>query len=176
MEPVTRTVDTDSYMRVLSGLVAKGETVCLTITGGSMTPFLVHGRDSIRFAKPSGPLRRGDMAFYRRRNGQYVMHRIVRVDRQGNYYAAGDAQTEIEGPLAPDMVFAVVTDVCRKGKWIKKGNFWCMSMRPSASSPRGSTRNPPHTYRLLSMHIMHSGVTSACMPMIPQRRSAKAAR
>lgn len=52
------------------------------------------------------------------------MHRIVRVDRQGNYYAAGDAQTEIEGPLAPDMVFAVVTDVCRKGKWIKKGNFW----------------------------------------------------
>lgn len=33
MEPVTRTVDTDSYMRVLSGLVAKGETVCLTITG-----------------------------------------------------------------------------------------------------------------------------------------------
>ena len=96
MEPVTRTVDTDSYMRVLSGLVAKGETVCLTITGGSMTPFLVHGRDSIRFAKPSGPLRRGDMAFYRRRNGQYVMHRIVRVDRQGNYYAAGDAQTEIK--------------------------------------------------------------------------------
>ncbi len=124
MEPVTRTVDTDSYMRVLSGLVAKGETVCLTITGGSMTPFLVHGRDSIRFAKPSGPLRRGDMAFYRRRNGQYVMHRIVRVDRQGNYYAAGDAQTEMEGPLAPDMVFAVVTDVCRKGKWIKKGNPW----------------------------------------------------
>ena len=48
----------------------------------------------------------------------------MRVDRQGNYYAAGDAQTEIEGPLAPDMVFAVVTDVCRKGKWIKKGNPW----------------------------------------------------
>ena len=43
MEPVTRTVDTDSYMRVLSGLVAKGETVCLTITGGSMTPFLCTG-------------------------------------------------------------------------------------------------------------------------------------
>ena len=51
MEPVTRTVDTDSYMRVLSGLVAKGETVCLTITGGSMTPFLVHGRDSASLSR-----------------------------------------------------------------------------------------------------------------------------
>lgn len=124
MEPVKRTVDTQSYMSVLRELAESGETVCLTITGSSMVPFLVHGRDSIRFIKPKEPLKRGDMAFFVRKNGQYVMHRIVRRDKLGKYFAVGDAQTEIEGPIDENAVFGLVTDACRKGKWIKKGDFW----------------------------------------------------
>ena len=50
MEPVARTVDTDSYMRVLSGLVAKGETVCLTITGGSRRSDDIYEMEMIRQA------------------------------------------------------------------------------------------------------------------------------
>ena len=95
-EQPKRIVDTQTFLPVLIDLVREGHTVALTITGHSMTPFLVHGRDQIRFCRPDHPLKRGDMAFFRRRNGAYVMHRICRVDREGRYYLVGDEQTVIE--------------------------------------------------------------------------------
>ena len=51
------------------------------------------------------------------------MHRICRVTKEG-LYIVGDAQTNIEGPVTPDKVFAVVFKVKRKGKLIGPGNFW----------------------------------------------------
>ncbi len=123
-EQPKRIVDTQTFLPVLIDLVREGHTVALTITGHSMTPFLVHGRDQIRFCRPDHPLKRGDMAFFRRRNGAYVMHRICRVDREGRYYLVGDEQTVIEGPILPEQVFGVVTQVFRKGRWIGPGDFW----------------------------------------------------
>lgn len=88
-----------------------------------MAPFLCHNRDYIYFTKPERELRRGDMVFYQRDNGQYVMHRIYRVKHEG-YYMVGDAQTQIEGPLRRDQIFAVITQVKRAGKMIRPGDFW----------------------------------------------------
>ena len=121
--PNPRIVDIHAYLPVLMELVEEGESVTLTITVGSMTPFLVHGRDQILFQKPDRPLRRGDMAFFRRQNGDYVMHRVCRADPTG-YYFVGDGQQIIEGPIAPDQVFGLITQVCRKGRWIGPGDFW----------------------------------------------------
>ena len=63
------------------------------------------------------------MVFYQRETGQFVMHRILHVKPEG-LYIVGDAQTEIEGPVNPKQVFAVVTKAQRKGKWIGPGDFW----------------------------------------------------
>ena len=38
--------------------------------------------------------------------------------------AKRDAQREIEGPLAAERIFAVVTRVRRRGKWAGPGDFW----------------------------------------------------
>ena len=38
----------------------------LVITGNSMSPFLVHGRDTVYLSRLSRPARRGDMMLYRR--------------------------------------------------------------------------------------------------------------
>ena len=51
------------------------------------------------------------------------MHRIWKVKPEG-LYIVGDAQTVIEGPVAEEQVFAIVTRVQRKGKWIMPGDFW----------------------------------------------------
>ena len=118
-----RRVDTDAYVSMLRDLVNEGKECRLLISGSSMAPFLVHERDSIIFSKPDRELRRGDMVFYQRDNGQYVMHRILHVRPEG-LYIIGDAQTEVEGPVKPEQVFALVTKVNRKGKWIGPGNFW----------------------------------------------------
>ena len=118
-----RRVDTDVYVSMLRDLVNEGKECRLLISGSSMAPFLVHERDSILFSKPDRELRRGDMVFYQRDNGQYVMHRILKVKPEG-LYIIGDAQTEVEGPVRPEQVFALVTKVNRKGKWVGPGNFW----------------------------------------------------
>ena len=124
MEPTPKTVDINTYLPVLVDLAEQGQTVSLTITGNSMSPFLVHGRDQISFRKPEGPLKRGDMALFQRRNGAYIMHRICRVDPEGNYYLVGDGQQNIEGPIAPEQIRGVVIRVCRKGTWLGPGDFW----------------------------------------------------
>lgn len=118
-----RTIDTRTYIDMLRGLTEEGKEVTLIVAGSSMSPFLIHHRDSICFRKPDRELRRGDMVFYLRADGQYVMHRICRI-RQGDYYLIGDAQTEIEGPIKRNQIFALVTQVKRKGKWIRPGDFW----------------------------------------------------
>lgn len=118
-----RRLDTDAYVSALRHLVNEGKECRLLISGSSMAPFLVHERDSIIFSKPQRELQRGDMVFYQRETGQFVMHRILHVKPEG-LYIVGDAQTEIEGPVNPKQVFAVVTKAQRKGKWIGPGDFW----------------------------------------------------
>ena len=94
----TRVVDTNEYVSALRELAEEGRVVSMLIAGSSMSPFLCHNRDYIYFTRPDRELRRGDMVFYQRDTGQYVMHRICRVRPEG-YYLVGDAQTQIEGPL-----------------------------------------------------------------------------
>lgn len=118
-----RQLDTTAYVSALRELVEAGQEVSMTIAGGSMAPFLVNGRDAIRFKAPDRPLKPGDMVFYQRENGQFVMHRICRVAPEG-VYLVGDAQWHIEGPLAPERIFALVIQAQRKGKWIGPGDFW----------------------------------------------------
>ena len=120
---IERVVDTREYVSVLREIAESGKVVSLRIAGSSMSPFLAHGRDYIYFTKPDRELRAGDMVFYQRRNGQYVMHRIYKVKPDG-YYIVGDAQTEIEGPVARDQIFALITKVKRKDRIIQPGDFW----------------------------------------------------
>lgn len=118
-----KVVDTKEYVSMLRELVENGQEVQIIICGNSMVPFLVHKRDVAYFKKPDRDLRSGDIVFYQRKNGQYVMHRIWKVKPEG-YYIVGDAQDVIEGPVKEEQIFGLITRVQRKGKWIEKGNFY----------------------------------------------------
>ena len=118
-----RNVDTRQYVSTLRELVREGKEVSMLITGSSMSPFLLSHKDTICFKAPWRPLRRGDMVFYERDSGQFVMHRICKVKKDG-LYIVGDAQRDIEGPVQPAQVFAAVTKVMRRGQWVGPGNFW----------------------------------------------------
>lgn len=120
---IERVVDTNEYVTVLRELAEEGRVVSMLVVGSSMSPFLCHKRDYIYFTKPDRELRRGDMVFYQRDTGQYVMHRVYKRKKDG-YYMVGDAQTQIEGPLRRDQIFARIIKVKRKGRIIEPGNFW----------------------------------------------------
>ncbi len=119
-----KTLDTAEYVSVLKELTEKGNLVRMTVSGSSMSPFLIHARDSVWFRKPDRTLHIGDIVFYRRDSGQYVMHRICRIKKDG-CYLVGDAQTEIEGPIRGEQIFGLIIKVERKGVILQPGNiFW----------------------------------------------------
>ena len=137
-------MDIDAYMPVVCELLDQGKEVSLVITGNSMLPFLVHGRDEILIAPADGSWKMGDMAFYRRWNGQYVMHRICGVHKDGSFSLIGDGQFTVEHPIFSSQMFGKITAVKRKangfGREIFGGSFfakcgfaWCRFDRPHGS-------------------------------------------
>ena len=116
-------MSSEEYFNLLKEQVSLGKEVSMIITGNSMSPFLEHGKDTIYFKKPERKLRRGDMVFFQRDDGKYVMHRILKITKDG-FFFIGDNQTEPEGPLSEAHIFALISKVKRKGRLIDSKNFW----------------------------------------------------
>lgn len=114
---------TREYIDILRTVIDEGKEVNMRVLGSSMAPFVVHERDTIYFKRPERKLKKGDIAFFQRNNGQYVVHRIYKI-KGDEYYFVGDNQTLIEGPIEKGQIFAIVTRVIRKGKEIRPGDFW----------------------------------------------------
>lgn len=123
MEMKTRLIENDIYIPVLRELIEEGQQVRMTVSGSSMSPLICHHRDSVLLEAPKGPLKKGDIAFYQRDNGAYILHRICKVKKGEGIWCIGDNQTVIEGPLREDQVFALVTAICRKEQWIRPGSL-----------------------------------------------------
>ena len=80
--------------------------------GTSMLPLIVQGRDSVvlqkRIDSPQKPLKKHDIAFYRRKNGQFVLHRVMKVQKDGRYTMCGDNQLELEYNIMSDQIIGYV--------------------------------------------------------------------
>lgn len=107
-----KTLPAAVLMPEYEALLREGAELPLVISGESMLPFLRPGRDTVYLKQPEGALQAGDIAFFRRPNGAYVLHRVQRAE-PGLYWFLGDAQQRIEGPLPARCVFARVTAVRR---------------------------------------------------------------
>lgn len=118
-----RVVTPEQILPILERYFAAGTAFPLVITGFSMTPFLVSGRDRVLLRPAPDRLRRGDIAFYRRTSGRLVLHRVIRVAPEG-YYFVGDAQSDIEGPISPTQILAIADEAQRKGRVQRAGCFW----------------------------------------------------
>ena len=122
VETKKRVLDADVLMPEYKELLKSGAVLPLTVSGGSMRPFLSPGRDTVYLRSIDRELRRGDIVFYRRSSGDYVLHRLFRKEN-GAYWFVGDAQDEVEGPLPESCAFAVAACVRRKGRKISRGDL-----------------------------------------------------
>ncbi len=110
----TCTIPMAELSRILLLQLEKGGKTSLTVTGCSMLPLLHHGRDRVELVTPGQRQQAGDIVLYRRKNGQYVLHRIIAVTENG-YLCCGDNQVEKE-PVAHSQLLAVTSGIIRKGK------------------------------------------------------------
>lgn len=105
-------------MEVLAPLMmerlAVGQSVRFTPKGTSMLPMLRHGKDTVMLSPLPARLKKYDLPLYQRDNGQYVLHRVIRVG--DDYTCMGDNQFVPEPGLRHDQMIGLVTAFSRKGK------------------------------------------------------------
>ena len=111
----------DMYPVIAQVLEENGE-VSFKTHGISMHPMLANGRDTVTLKKVSGRLKKYDLPFYRRDNGQFVLHRIVGINSDG-YITRGDNQYVNEYGVRDDQIIGVVVSFVRKGKEHKVTDF-----------------------------------------------------
>lgn len=99
---------------IIKEKLESGGTVELPITGTSMLPLLVAGRDTVDIVSCDSPKNR-DIIFYRRDDGHFVLHRIIGKDENG-YILCGDNQWVKEHGIQDRHIIGVVTAIKRKGK------------------------------------------------------------
>ncbi len=93
-----------------------GGEVTFTVTGHSMQPMLYHRRDAVTIKKPDGKILKNDVIFYRRDDGKFVLHRVVKCQKNGNFTCLGDNQWQKEFDLRYDQIIGVATGFVRNGK------------------------------------------------------------
>lgn len=91
------------------------KTFTIPITGISMRPLLICGRDTVTLKKCTDKLKKGDLPLYRRENGAFVLHRVVGFDKNGNYIMCGDNQFLKEYNIEHSQIIGVVSEITRNG-------------------------------------------------------------
>lgn len=106
---------------IMEETLRAGGTVRLPITGTSMLPLLVEGRDTVTLQKAQKALQKNDLPLYRRKDGAFVLHRVVGVNDDGTYTMCGDNQWVKEPGIAQEQIIGVVAQITRKGKTFPVG-------------------------------------------------------
>ena len=113
----TVTVPMESLAQLIVLQLKENQTAKLTVTGISMMPMLRHREDQVMLIPVAGCCKPGDIILYRRENGRYVLHRIIRLIENG-YICCGDNQAE-EEIVMHNQLIAVVNGFIRNEKTYK---------------------------------------------------------
>lgn len=110
---------------VIKEILEGGRKAWITVTGMSMYPFLREDKDCVELSCTSFcTIKKGDIVLIRRVSGEYILHRVLRKEKE-SFYIIGDAQQWIEGPLKPEQLIAVVTAVKRNNhKFTCQSKWW----------------------------------------------------
>ena len=111
-----QTITLNDMMPTIRQTLAQGKSVTFTPGGVSMLPVLRPNRDSVILSPLPQRLKKYDLPLYRRDNGQYVLHRVVKVGE--TYTCLGDNQVYTEPGISHEQMIGVVTEFVRDGKKI----------------------------------------------------------
>ena len=116
--------NTEEYIDSLISVIREGREVPLLVVGHSMEPFLVHERDTVLLSPINCMLKEGDIALFKRNNGQYILHRIYKI-KDNDFYFVGDNQNlcDVEGPIKKEQIYAMVHSAKRHETEIHEDDF-----------------------------------------------------
>lgn len=117
-------VTLEQTVDVMEEILENGGAVNFNPRGISMMPMLHMDGDRVIIKKPQGYLKKYDLPLFRRDDGKFVLHRVVKKpSEEGIYSICGDNQRRVEKNVRHDQIIGVVTGFYRKGKFISCDSF-----------------------------------------------------
>ena len=104
----------DELIPFICERLAAGQSIKFSPRGVSMLPMLRQSGDSVVLSPHPQRLKKYDLPLYRREDGSYVLHRVIRVGK--SYTCVGDNQFEYERGIVHEQIIGVVTAFVRDGK------------------------------------------------------------
>lgn len=114
-------VNLAEFWPIMQEVIESGGEFTFTPNGTSMLPLIRPGVDSVTLIKPTEPLKVGEAVFYLRDNGQFVLHRIVKIEN-GEYIMCGDNQFDLEKGITDKHILAKMKALIRDGQVVDDSN------------------------------------------------------
>ena len=92
-------IDLHKMEPLIEEMLEENGNVTLTVAGISMQPMIYHRRDTFTLKKPEFPLKKYDLPLYKREDGSFILHRIIKTHGNGSYTCRGDNQKQKEYPV-----------------------------------------------------------------------------
>lgn len=92
---------------------SRGESVVFSPSGQSMLPMFRAGRDKVELCPFKGKVKKYDVVFFRRADGNFVLHRVIEAGE--SYIIIGDNRI-YHDKVAPEQIIGVVASFERNGK------------------------------------------------------------
>jgi hypothetical protein len=121
---------------VIMEFLGEGKQVIITGRGNSMLPLIRNGKDHIKLAPcKAEELEPGDVIFYRRSGGSYVIHRVIERSSDNTFTIKGDSQTWAERGIVKEQIYGRMVAYIRGDKEVSVDNriyriyarFWTRS-------------------------------------------------
>lgn len=104
-----------------------------TSKGKSMLPLIKEGRDVLVIKKYKGNVRKWDIVLVKRPSGRYLLHRIIKIHKNGTYTLCGDNNIISDVGIKDSDIIGILVAIITNGK---KNNltslmyklyvlFWC---------------------------------------------------
>ena len=126
---INKKVSFEELFPIIEETIKSGNQFTFCAFGISMLPFIRNGKDIVTLGPIESELKENDIIFYRRSNGQFVLHRIVSVRDDEGYDLCGDNQYVIERNIRKEQIIAKLDKLERKGNEIDLSSFkvllWC---------------------------------------------------
>lgn len=107
----------DEIIPVIKTVLDNGGNFTMIPKGTSMEPFIHGGKDKVVLEPLPHQIRKYQIILYQRKDGSYVMHRVVGKDHAG-YIMRGDNQRINEYKITEGQMIAKVKSIIRNGKKI----------------------------------------------------------
>ena len=105
---------------IIEEVLESGGEFLLSPKGTSMLPLIVQGEDRVVLKQYGDALpKKYDIIFYRRSNGAFVLHRIVKQQKDGGLVLCGDNQLALERGVLPEQIIGYVSAIHKGDRVVK---------------------------------------------------------